>query len=163
MMTTKMAGWTAGGVLVLYLATAADPGATPHAPAAPPEARVASPPPEMVPPRAASPSAPAANEQPLHAVESAVRRVRAGGGGEDEVYRLRAEALPARTIAMLTEREQAEQRWMGRIEAWRAERAKLDPADAAALQALRARLFSADEHARLEAYETTDVPRLILP
>jgi len=169
MMMTKSVAWTAGGSFVLCMAIAAVRVAPPESvPAAPSAARGASPRhiaalPQV--PDAAMPrqAAPAANQAPLHAVEMAVQRARAGGAGEDEVYRLRSRALPAQTIAMLTEREQAEQQWTLRVDAWRAERAKLDPDDAAAQRALRMRMFGADEQTRLDAYEAGDVPRLILP
>lgn len=103
-----------------------------------------------------------ARENPLYAVETKVRGARAGGAGEDEVYRLRAAALPAQTIAQITERELAEQQWLRRVDAWRAERARLAQRDTAALAALRERRFSADEQAQLDAYERSDTPQLIL-
>jgi hypothetical protein len=110
------------------------------------------------------PAAPPAQvvERSTYAVESAVQRARANGEGEDAAYRLRAAALSTRMIAMLTEREQAEQQWMGRVDAWRAQRAMLNPADGAALQALRKRLFSDDEQTRLDTYEQSATPQLIL-
>lgn len=105
------------------------------------------------------PAAPAAD---LHAVELAVQRARANGQGEGEAYRLRAAALSTRTIAMLTERELAETSWMQRIGAWRAQSSRMDPGDAADLQALRDRLFSPEEQTRLQAYDAGDTPALIL-
>ncbi|MES2317094.1 MAG: lipase secretion chaperone [Pseudomonadota bacterium] len=100
--------------------------------------------------------------EPLPAVETAVGKARAGGAGEDEVYRLRAAALSTQTIARLTEREEAEKHWLLRLAAWRAERALINQADPAALQALRERLFSADERTRLDANEPVTTPTLIL-
>jgi hypothetical protein len=168
-MMTKFAWWTVSGLLAGCVALAGVlQTAPPNAPASPGAGERVAPQPEKTMARtthvdATRPSADASNRQPLHAVELAVQRARAAGAGEDEVYRLRAEALPAQTIAMLTEREQAEQQWMRRIAAWHAERAKLDPGDAAALQALRARMFDADEQIRVDAYEPSRAPRLILP
>lgn len=49
--------------------------------------------------------------QSLYQVESAVRKARLAGANENEVYRIRALALPAQTIALLSEREQAESQW----------------------------------------------------
>lgn len=99
----------------------------------------------------------------LYSVEYAVQQARAGGAGEDEVYRIRAGALSARTIGLLTEREQAEQLWKQRLQAWRAAQATLNPADSIAQQALRDRLFDAEEQARVDAAEPVLSPRLILP
>lgn len=165
----KLAWWTAGGLLAgCVILGAGLPTAPAGAPVAPAEKRGVLLLPENAAARtanvaAARPAAPASHRQPLHAVESAVRLARDAGAGEDEVYRLRAGALPAQTIAMLTEREQAEQLWMRRIATWHAQRAKLDPGDGAALQALRTRMFNAEEQTRLDAYEPTAAPRLILP
>lgn len=105
------------------------------------------------------PPAPTAD---LQAVELAVQQARASGQGEGEAYRLRAAALSTQTIAMLTERELAEKAWLQRVDAWRAESARLDQGDAAGLRALRERLFSPDEQARLQAYERSETPTLIL-
>lgn len=105
-------------------------------------------------------AAPAATD--LHAVELAVQQARAGGKGEGEAYRLRAATLSTQTIAMLTEREHAEKLWLQRLDAWRAQRQQLDPADTAGQQALRARLFSPEEQGRLEAYDSAGPPTLIL-
>lgn len=168
MMMTKSAGWAAGGLCTLCMAIAAVLDSTAdRAPAAPATAQGASPRHVKAVPRSTGIATPiptgAAAQPSLHAVELAVQRLRAAGAGEDEVYRLRAGALPARTIAILTEREQAEQQWMRRIAAWRAERAKLDPGDSAAQRALRTSMFSADEQTRLDADEPGDVPRLTLP
>lgn len=60
----------------------------------------------------------------LHETEARVRALRARGAGEDEVYRVRAQALPARTVAELMEREQAERAWEERLTAYRAGRAQ---------------------------------------
>jgi hypothetical protein len=50
---------------------------------------------------------------------------------------------------MLTELEQAKTQWKQRVQAWQAERATLNPADAA----LRQRRFSAEEQGQLDAAE----------
>lgn len=104
------------------------------------------------------PASPAAD---LHAVELAVQQARTRGQGEGEAYRLRAAALSAQTIAMLTERELAEKSWMQRVGAWRVQSSRMDQGDAAGLQALRDQWFSGEEQARLQAYETGDTPALI--
>jgi hypothetical protein len=108
-------------------------------------------------------SAPQPETASLYSVEYAVQQARAGGAGEDEVYRIRAGALSAQTIGSLTEREQAEQLWKQRLQAWRAARAMLNPADSIAQQALRDRLFDAEEQAQVDAAEPAHFPRLILP
>ena len=146
-MTAKR--WALGGLLAACLALPAFYQA-PREPVAGPVAAMALAP---APPQAVTPSVPAAQpvrERSTYAVELAVHKARADGAGEDEAYRLRAAALPARTIAELTEREQAERQWLQRMQAWRAERALLNPGDQ---QALRTRLFSAEEQTRLDAYE----------
>ena len=94
-------------------------------------------------------------------VEQAVQKARARGAGENEVYRLRAAALSTQVIAALTERERAEKLWQQRVDAWHAERVALNQADAAALRALRERLFSADEQKLLDAAEPSGTPQLI--
>lgn len=93
-------------------------------------------------------------------VEMAVQKARARGEGENEVYRLRAAAMSTQMIAALTERERAEKQWQRRVDAWRAERATLNQADAAGLQALRGRLFSADEQRLLDAAEPAATAQL---
>lgn len=95
----------------------------------------------------------------INTVESAVRDARARGADEGEVYRLRAAALTARTIAMLGEREQAEQAWLKRVVAWRSASANLDEAGR---KRLRDELFSEAEQAQLATYESTDAPLLVL-
>jgi hypothetical protein len=109
-------------------------------------------------PRAPS-SLPARSREDLLAVELAVQKARARGDGEGEAYRLRAASLSAQTIAMLTERELAEQAWMQRVAAWRAQTGRTD---AAGQQALRERLFSPEEQTRLQAYEVAETPTLKL-
>lgn len=95
----------------------------------------------------------------INQVESAVRDARARGADDGEVYRLRAANLTTRTIAMLGEREQAEQAWLKRVDAWRRASADLDEAGR---KRLRDELFSEAEQAQLATYEVSDVPRLIL-
>lgn len=62
-------------------------------------------------PAQAPPSAVPTPQQSLYQAESAVRKARLAGASENEVYRIRAAALPAQTIALLSEREQAESQW----------------------------------------------------
>jgi len=109
-----------------------------------------------------APPLPATPPTDLYTVERAVQKAHASGQGENEAYRLRAAALPTRTIAMLTERELAEKAWMQRIGAWRVQSSRMDQGNTASLQALRDQLFSPDEQARLQAYEPGDTPMLIL-
>ncbi|PWF48772.1 lipase secretion chaperone [Massilia glaciei] len=110
---------------------------------------------------AAAPLAPKpAAAASLFSVESGVGALRAGGAGEDAVYRLRAAALPARTIAMLTEREQAESAWAQRLLAYRAARAAIAASDTAQLRRLREASFSAAEQSLLDAAEPA-APQLL--
>jgi hypothetical protein len=102
---------------------------------------------------------PQAVNDTLYALESAVAAARARGADENALYRLRASGLPAQTIAMLTERERAEQAWTLRLVQWRAESARLHN-DAAALQALQDRLFTKEEQGRLGAYTESAAPQL---
>jgi hypothetical protein len=113
--------------------------------------------PPVVPKAAAT--LPAASREDLLAVELAVQKARARGDGEGEAYRLRAASLSTQTIALLTERELAEQAWMQRVAAWRAQTGRTD---AAGQQALRERLFSPEEQTRLQAYEVAETPTLKL-
>ena len=95
----------------------------------------------------------------INKVEAAVRDARARGADDGEVYRLRAAGLTARDIAMLGEREQAEQAWLKRVDAWRRASADLDEAGR---KRLRDELFSEAEQAQLATYETTGAPVLVL-
>jgi lipase chaperone LimK len=97
----------------------------------------------------------AAREAPLKIVrvQEEAERLRASGAGEDDVYRLRAEAFGADAAGRLADVDRAEAAWKRRIDAYLAERRGLR--DEAAVAALRGRMFSADEQRRLGAYEMT--------
>jgi lipase chaperone LimK len=96
----------------------------------------------------------AAREAPLKIlhVEEAARRLRADGAGEDDVFRLRAEAFGVDAAGRLASVDREEADWKRRIDAYLAERRSLR--DEAQIAALRNRMFSADEQRRLGAYET---------
>jgi lipase chaperone LimK len=95
----------------------------------------------------------AAREAPLKIVrvQEEAERLRAGGAGEEEVFRLRAEAFGAAAAQRLADVDREEAAWKRRIDAYLAERRGLR--DEAAVAALRNRMFSADEQRRLAAYE----------
>jgi lipase chaperone LimK len=95
----------------------------------------------------------AAREAPLKIVrvQEEAERLRAGGAGEEDVFRLRAEAFGADAAQRLADVDREEAAWKRRIEAYLAERRGLS--DAAAVAALRSRMFSEDEQRRLGAYE----------
>jgi lipase chaperone LimK len=100
----------------------------------------------------------AVREAPLKIVrvQEEAERLRASGAGEDEVYRLRAEAFGADAAGRLADVDRAEAEWKRRIDAYLAERRGLR--DEAAVAALRGRMFSADEQRRLGAYEAGPLP-----
>jgi lipase chaperone LimK len=95
----------------------------------------------------------AAREAPLKIVrvQEEAERLRAGGAGEEEVFRLRAEAFGAAAAQRLADVDREEAAWKRRIDAYLAERRGLR--DGAAVAALRNLMFSADEQRRLGAYE----------
>jgi hypothetical protein len=159
-MTTTIK-WTCAGCL-LILAGAAFVRSTTHSTVAGTRADATQVAPLIVAPPApargvAQQGLPASN--PVHAAEAAVQKAREQGAGENEVYRLRAAAMSAQQIALITEREEAEKKWQLRLAAWRAERARLSPAEAAAL---RERRFSPEEQVWLDASEPAATPQLIL-
>lgn len=96
----------------------------------------------------------------LH-LEDKARALRAQGGSEDEVYRLRAQALDASAAARLAELDREDQAWRGRMDRYLAERAAVLTALAeapeservAALDSLQQTQFSELERKRLAAYE----------
>ncbi len=92
----------------------------------------------------------------------AVAAARARGAGEDEVYRIRAASLPARTIAMLDEREQAEKIWKRRVQVWHDANAALAPGDEAGRKRLREQLFNEEERALLQSAPQSGTPQLVL-
>lgn len=93
--------------------------------------------------------------------EEAVRRMRAQGASEDEVYRARAAALGAENAATLARLDREEALWQQRVAAYLAQRASA--ADPVALQALKDRLFTAEEQGRLAAYEPASMPLTGMP
>ncbi|MFS2026374.1 lipase secretion chaperone [Massilia sp. CT11-137] len=96
----------------------------------------------------------AAREAPLKIVrvQEEAERLRAGGAGEDDVFRLRAEAFGADAAQRLADVDREEAAWKRRIQAYLVRRRGLN--DEAAVAALRGRMFSEDEQRRLPAYET---------
>lgn len=113
-------------------------------------------------PLAQQAAAPANPASALYNTEKAVAEARARGAGEDEVYRIRTQGLPAQTIAMLAEREQAEKDWARRLQAWRQAAAALPPGDTAGHQRLREQMFSEQERALLATAERSETPQLVL-
>jgi lipase chaperone LimK len=96
----------------------------------------------------------AAREAPLKIVrvQEEAERLRAAGAGEEDVFRLRADAFGADAAQRLADVDRDEAAWKLRIDAYLAERRGLR--DEAAVAALRNRMFSEDEQRRLGAYET---------
>ncbi|MYM84112.1 lipase chaperone [Duganella sp. FT50W] len=89
--------------------------------------------------------------------EESVARLRAGGAGDNEVYRLRAATFSPEAAARLADLDRDEASWKARVSAYLAQRATLmaQPAQQrdAALQQLRDASFTPDEQRRLGAYE----------
>lgn len=107
-----------------------------------------------------SPAQRAARDAPLQvaALDESVKALRAQGGGENEVYRLRASTFTPAAAARLAELDREESQWQQRIIAYRAARAQQaglpgGAQDAAALQQLRDASFTPEEQRRLGAYE----------
>ena len=107
-----------------------------------------------------SPARRAARDAPLQVVklEESVKALRAQGGGENEVYRLRASTFTPEAAARLAELDREESQWQQRIIAYRAQKAQQaglpgGAQDAAALRQLRDASFTPDEQRRLGAYE----------
>lgn len=92
--------------------------------------------------------------------EEAVRRMRAQGASDDEVYRARAAAMSAEKAAALASLDYNEHMWNQRVAAYQAQRGALD---AYTVQELRNRMFSAEEQERLAAYEPSAAPLPGLP
>lgn len=94
-------------------------------------------------------------------LEDKTRTLRAQGGSEDDVYRLRAQALDASAAARLAEVDREELAWKGRIDRYVAERTQVlktladapESERAAALARLQQDKFSELERKRLVAYE----------
>ncbi|KQQ32051.1 lipase chaperone [Duganella sp. Leaf126] len=91
----------------------------------------------------------------VSALDTAVRALRAQGGGDNEVYRLRAATFSPEAAARLAELDREESQWQQRIASWRAQKAALGAAaqNPAQVQQITDALFSADEQRRLGAYE----------
>lgn len=94
--------------------------------------------------------------------EDAVRRMRAQGASDDEVYRTRAAALGAENAATLARLDQEEALWQQRVAAYLSQR-QASAADPVALQVLKDRLFTAEEQGRLSAYEPAAMPLTGVP
>jgi len=103
----------------------------------------------------------AEREAPLAVVrlEEAAQQIRAHGGSEDDVYRMRAAATSPEAANRLAEVDREEAAWKARIAAYQAQRAAVlsapggDTEHAAAMSDLRNRLFTPEEQRRLTAYE----------
>ena len=99
----------------------------------------------------------AARDAPLQVaqLDAFVKALRAQGGGDNEVYRLRASTFTPAAAARLAELDREESQWQQRIIAYRAQKASLPGGaqDAAALRQLRDASFTPDEQRRLGAYE----------
>ena len=99
-----------------------------------------------------SPSQRLERDAPLQvsALDASVRALRAHGGGDNEVYRLRAATFTPEAAARLAELDREESLWQQRIIAWQAQKAGRD---GPATQQLTDTLFSPEEQRRLGAYE----------
>lgn len=94
-------------------------------------------------------------------LEEKARSLRAQGGSEDDVYRLRAQTLDASAAARLAEVDREEVAWKARIDLYVAERTQVlktladapESERAAALARLQQDQFSELERKRLVAYE----------
>ncbi len=91
-------------------------------------------------------------------LDASVQALRAQGGGENEVYRLRASTFTPAAAARLAELDREESQWQQRIIAYQAQKAQQaglhgGAQDAAALQQLRDASFTPEEQRRLGAYE----------
>jgi len=103
----------------------------------------------------------AEREAPLAVVhlEDAAQQLRAQGGSEDDVYRMRAAATSPEAANRLADLDRDEAAWKARIAAYQAQRGTVMSAPeseadrAAALNELRSRSFTPEEQRRLAAYE----------
>ncbi|NHQ90083.1 lipase secretion chaperone [Janthinobacterium lividum] len=104
-----------------------------------------------------TPAQRAARDAPLQVaqLDASVKSLRAQGGGDNEVYRLRASTFTPAAAARLAELDREESQWQQRIIAYQAQKAALPGGaqDAAALRQLRDASFTPDEQRRLGAYE----------
>ena len=100
-------------------------------------------------------------EAPLAVVhlEEAAQQIRAHGGSEDDVYRMRAAATSPEAANRLADVDREVAAWKARIADYQSQRGTVltapgsDADHAAAMSALRNRLFTPDEQRRLAAYE----------
>ena len=87
------------------------------------------------------------------------QKIRAQGGSEDDVYRMRAAATSPEAANRLADLDRDEAAWKARIASYQAQRNALQSAPgsdadrAAAIGDLRNRLFTPEEQRRLAAYE----------
>ena len=103
----------------------------------------------------------AEREAPLAVVrlEEAAQKIRADGGSEDDVYRMRAAATSPEAANRLADLDRDEAAWKARIAAYQSQRGAVlatpgsDAEHAAAMGELRNRLFTPEEQRRLAAYE----------
>ena len=103
----------------------------------------------------------AAREAPLAVVrlEEAAQKIRAQGGSEDDVYRMRAAATSPEAANRLADVDRDEAAWKARIATYQAQRNAVlaapgsDADRLTALSDLRNRLFTPEEQRRLAAYE----------
>ncbi len=92
-------------------------------------------------------------------LDDAARKIRADGGSEDDVYRMRAAATSPEAANRLADLDRDEAAWKARIASYQAQRtAVLSSAGSAsdhdaAMSELRNRLFTPEEQRRLAAYE----------
>ena len=107
-----------------------------------------------------SPAQRAARDAPRQVaqLDESVKALRAQGGGENEVYRLRASTFTPAAAARLAELDREESQWQQRVIAYQAQKAQQaglpgGAQDAAALQQLRDASFTPEEQRRLGAYE----------
>ena len=92
-------------------------------------------------------------------LDEAARQLRASGGSEDDVYRMRTAATSPEAANRLADLDRDEAAWKARIATYQAQRGAVlatpgsDADHATALGDLRNRLFTPQEQARLAAYE----------
>ena len=92
-------------------------------------------------------------------LDEAAQKIRANGGSEDEVYRMRAAATSPEAANRLAGLDRDEAAWKARIASYQAQRSSVlatpgsDADHATAMGELRKRLFTPEEQRRLAAYE----------
>ena len=92
-------------------------------------------------------------------LDEAAQQIRAAGGSEDDVYRMRAAATSPEAANRLADVDREEAAWKARIATYQSQRGAVlatpgdDAAHANAMAELRNRLFTPDEQRRLAAYE----------